>query len=107
MKKQFIFSIMVFLVFIFTVGCSKDNTTGQMDPSKPQPQVRIEIKPSPSTVVIATALNPETTSEAIVTVTPAQLLYDPTPDSDAIANQIESMMDEIDRKLKSENFQLK
>ena len=106
MKNKLIFWVLVILTILVISGCSNDNTTGQIDSSKPQPQVRIQTKPS-ATILVPTEISTPPASEISATSTAAPIYYDPTPDSDSIANQIESMMDEIDRKLKSENFLLK
>jgi hypothetical protein len=103
-NKKSMLWVFVALAALLSAGCSTDNTSGQGqgDAAKPLPQVRVEALPSataslpPPTAVVTPSLEPSATS--------AQVYFDPPPDSDAIANQIDALMDEIDRKLKSENF---
>ena len=106
MIKQLLKWALLVLLLTMLMGCSTDNSTVGKNTTKPQPQVRIETKPSP-TPISATTVVTEVTSEPIQTNTPGPIYFDPTPDSDAIANQIEALMDEIESKLKNENFQLK
>ena len=107
MNKPKKFWVFVAIIALLSAGCSTENTSGQgqSDALKPQPQVRVEALPS------LTASPPQPTTEAVPslepTATSAQVYFDPTPDTEAIANQIEALMDEIDRKLKNENFVLK
>ena len=106
MKKKLFLVLLAAVFSLVLIGCSTDNSNGKTDPNMPQPKVRVELKPTatPSPTQI---IEPTATPEAVTSPTPEWFYYDPTPDSDSLASQIESMMDEIDRKLKSENFQLK
>ncbi len=72
----------------------------------PQPQVRVQLKPT-ATPEAEIQIDPTATAEFTALPTTAYLLYDPTPDAEAIANEIQAMMDQIDSQLKAENFQLK
>ena len=70
----------------------------------PQPQIRVESLPSATPAPVEVITN---TPEPELTATPAVVYYDPTPDSDLLANQIESMINDLDRKLRNQNFILK
>ena len=100
---------MVVLISMVCAACSTKNTNGQGngDDIKPKPQVRVGALPSdtPSAPVQVDVAAP--TPEASPSATAAQLYYDPTPDEDAIVNQVQSLIDDIDRGLKSANFNLK
>jgi hypothetical protein len=61
----------------------------------------VETLPTP------TALPPTETVAPTVEPTAAQVFFYATPDSDALEDQISAMMDELDRKLKSQNFTIK
>jgi uncharacterized lipoprotein len=111
MNKKTSFLIFIMLMALLTAGCSTDNTSGndQSDSSKPQPQVRIVVNPTatagPSTPAVE---NTPSASDPTATVTaPEQVLTsepEPTADEDAIANQIESLMDDMDKKLNSADY---
>jgi hypothetical protein len=100
------FLVIVSLVALLSTGCSSNNN-GNGDSLKPQPQVRVGARPSSTPEPTVQVDNLALTAAPSPSAAPAQLYYDPTPDEDAIANQIQSMMDEIDRKLKSNIFLLK
>ncbi|MCX6080237.1 MAG: hypothetical protein NTW32_11945 [Chloroflexi bacterium] len=106
MNKNIKVWVCVLIIVLFSTGCSTGDVSGQgqVDTTRPQPQVRVETLPSKTPEAVLEVTN---TSEPDLTATPAALYYDPTPDVDLLANQIESMIDEIDRKLKGENFSLK
>ena len=107
MKRNLKFWILIVAVALLCAACSTDNSSGQGqqgDTTKPPPQVRVEALPS------ATALPPLLTDIVTPTIEPtAAQVYvaPPPPDEDALANQISAMMDEIDRKLKSQDLLLK
>ena len=99
--------ILVIVVALLCSACSTDNNSGkgQGDETKPPPKVRVEALPT------GTALPPLPTEAATVAPTleptAAQVYIEPTVDEDALANQIEAMMDDIDQKLKSQNINIK
>ena len=109
MNKKIRFWALVALIVLISTGCSTKNNSGQGsgDSSKPQPQVRVEALPSATPTLPALADNSAPTPEPSVSPTPGWIYYDPTPDEDALASQIQSMMDDIDRKLRNSNFVLK
>ena len=93
---------------LMCAGCSTGNTSGgkQTEAVKPAPQVRVEAMPS------ATATLPLPVDETVPatiepTATLSQVYILPTPDEDAIVNQIDGMMDDIDKKLRNQDFLLK
>ena len=92
----------------FTTGCSSNNSDnqGSVDPSKPKPQVRVEAMPS-ATLILTPVLTPTLMAEPTSVATPVQVFYDPTPDVDQLADQIDAMMTDIERKLNGEKFILK
>jgi hypothetical protein len=107
MAQKTKFWILVAVVVVLCTACSTDNSSGEGlgDVTKPPPQVRVEALPTgtappplpPTEVVIVPTLEP----------TAAQVFFDPTPDVDTLADQIDSMMNEIDQKLKSQNINIK
>ena len=106
MERKLKFLILVTVVAVLCSACSTDNSSGQGqgEATKPPPQVRVGILPS------ATAPPPlPTKAGAVPTLesTAAQVFIWPTPDEDALADQIDAMMNEIDNKLKSENINIK
>ena len=109
MKINNLFRVfMAIITLMIASGCSTENNSvqDQENPAKPQPQVRIMLLPSETAAPTQTNQN-TSTPEASPTAAIVQAYIEPTPDVDAIANQIEALMDEIDRKLRNENFQLK
>jgi hypothetical protein len=108
-KNKTAFWILWILIALACAGCSTDNTVGgnQTEAVKPPPQVRVEAMPSatlaPTTEAPASTLEP--TLEP--TVAQVQAGVWPTPDEDAIVNQIDAMMDQIDQKLRSQDLLLK
>jgi hypothetical protein len=99
------FSVLIALV---CVGCSTDNTTSdsQTEAVKPPPQVRVVTLPSATPSVSSTEESPAApTIEP--TVAPAEVYFWPTPDEDAIVNEIDAMIDEINQKLNSQDLLLK
>lgn len=106
-NQKTIIWILVAAIMLFGSACSKDNNSGQgqVDPTKPPPQVRVEALPTLTPVPVL----PTETVVAAPTVEAAAgpVFAWPTPNEDEIANQIESIMDEMDNKLKNQNFILK
>jgi hypothetical protein len=106
MERKTKFWILVTVVAVLCTACSTDNKSGQGqgDATKPPPQVRVGALPS------ATA-PPPLPSEAVAVPTleptAAQAFIWPTPDEAAIEDQIGSMIDEINNKLKSQNINIK
>jgi hypothetical protein len=93
-------------VVVLCTACSTDNSSGQEQgaATKPPPQVRVETLPS------ATALPPLSTETVVVPTlepTPAQVFVWPTPDEDAIGDEIDSLINEIDNKLRSQDINIK
>jgi hypothetical protein len=106
MKRKVKFWILVLFAAMLCTACSTDNSSGQgqEDATKPPPQVRVGTLPT------ATALPPLPTETVLVPTlepTAAQVFIWPTPDEAALEAQINSMMDEMDRKLKSQNTTVK
>ena len=90
-------------------SCSKNDNSNknQNEVPKPLPQVRIVVMPTATdSIPLPTEISTPTPAPEN-TATPMVIYYDPTPDVEFLANQIEGMMDEIERKLRSENFILK
>ena len=110
MKLKTKFWVFIALIALLTAGCSTDNTSGneQGDTSKPQPQVRVVVNPTATASLPVVAENTPAAPEPSATVTtPDQVLTsepEPTADEDAIANQIESLMDDMDKKLNSADY---
>jgi hypothetical protein len=104
MERKAKFWILVIVVAALCTACSTDNSSGQEDATKPPPQVRVGILPSltpppspiPTETVIAPTLEPT-----------AQVFFWTPPSSDDLANQIDSLMNEIDQGLKSQNTTIK
>ena len=96
--------ICMLILMAFASACSTGGTTGQADTPMPQPQLRAASLPSATPAPVQ-----EVTSTPLpeLTNTPAPLYYDPTPDVDMLANHIESMISDLERKLKNQNFILK
>jgi len=103
-QKYFVISLLISCILVIT-GCSTGNS-GNADKNMPQPQVRVQLKPT-STPEPTKQIEAAATAEVTSAPTAAYLLYDPTPDPEALANDIQAMMDQIDSQLKAENFQLK
>jgi hypothetical protein len=96
------------LIALLCAGCSTDNSTsskGQTDAIKPPPQVRVMALPSAT----ATLVPPEETVTPTIepSATPAEAYTFPTPDEDAIVGQIDAMIEDINRKLNSQDLLLK
>ena len=102
-KKIRFWALAVFIVLV-CAGCSTNNNSGQGNGDKPQPQVRVEAMPSATPTLPGMMDNSAPTPEPSVSPTAAWMYYDPTPDEDAMASQIQNMMNDIDRKLNSANF---
>lgn len=107
MNKKSIVAVLLILVSLASAGCAgKTSSQGEKSGASnlPQPQVRVEALPSatpaPTLKVEAVVLPPTASATAPV----LQYYIEPTPDEDAIANQIQSLIDEIDQKLQSQNF---
>jgi PBP1b-binding outer membrane lipoprotein LpoB len=110
-NKKISFLIFIMLMALLIAGCSTDNSSGkdQSDASKPQPQVRVVVNPTATASPSAPPVeNTPSAAEPSATVTaPEQVLTtvpEPTADEDAIANQIESLMDDMDKKLNSADY---
>jgi len=102
--------IFCILIALACAGCSTDNTVGgnQTEAVKPPPQVRVEAMPTATLAPTTEAVIPPTL-EPTLEPTAAQVQYDapPTPDVDAIANELEAEMDAIDQKLRNQDLLLK
>jgi uncharacterized lipoprotein len=107
------FLVFITIIALLMAGCSSDNnnTSGsdQGDASKPQPQVRVVVNPTATAGLPAVAAeNTVSAPDSTTTVTaPEQVLTsepEPTADEDAISNEIESLMDDLDKKLNSEDY---
>lgn len=106
-NKKYIAWIFILLLAVTLTACSGDGNTDTTDAAKPQPQVRVELKPTYTPNPEATIAPTEELAAEATVATNQGVYVDPTPDSDAIANQIDAMMSDIDRILKSQNFTLK
>ena len=106
MERKAKFWILVIIVAVLCAACSTDNSSGQgqEDATKPPPQVRVEILPS---LTPPPPLPTETVTVPTLEPTAAQVFFWPTPDADALANQIDSIMSEMEQKLKSQNINIK
>jgi len=99
--------IFLALIALMCAGCSTDNTTsgGSQDTVKPPPQVRVEAMPTATVVFSAPTEAAAATLEP--TAAPAQVYYPaPTPDEDAIMNQIDSTISDMNQKLNSQSLLL-
>lgn len=107
MNPKIKFWIFLTVTALFCVGCNTEKTSGQGqgDATKPAPQVRVEVLPS------ATATLPLPTDEVAATPTPETAAAGnyalPTTDVDALADQIEANMEEMERELNNQKFILK
>ncbi|HEY3312132.1 MAG TPA: hypothetical protein VGK00_10880 [Anaerolineales bacterium] len=101
--------VFITLLALITVGCTTGKNTGQGEVTKPQPQVRVQALPSATATLPlpVEAAAPPPVASATVAPAAGQVYIEPTPDEDALVNQIDSMMDDIDRKLRNEDFLLK
>lgn len=103
-KFSFVFLAAAILILI-GAGCSgkKDLTPAGSNP-KPPPQVRV-IPGATGTLEAAAEATQSVTQTATLTPSGGQtVLIDPTPDDQALADQIQAMLDDITRKLRNENF---
>lgn len=109
MKIKFITGVLLAFVALLISSCSKNDNSGplDLDPAKPQPQVRVMAIPSATAEPTIPGVESSPTPEPIATAGSVLYLIDPTPDVDAIADQIEGMLDDIDRRLNNNTFQLK
>lgn len=109
MSRKAVLWILLALIGLICTGCSTDNSnsgSSQTESVKPPPQVRVEILPSATSASLP--LPEETITPTLEpTAAPAEIYVWPTPDEDAIINQIESMMDQIDQKLNRQDLNLK
>lgn len=93
------------MIALLCAGCSTDNTSGQDgETAKPPPQIRVEAMPTATATLV-----PPT---EVVTVTPeptvAQVYIAPEPpDEDAIANDIDAIIADMNRNLKSQDLLIK
>lgn len=102
--KKF-FGLITLAAFLLGACSNKDVSENIPEtPTMPNPQVRVELLPTltmaPTVENLAPTAEPTLTQEV-------QIWFDPTPDVDALANQIESALDEIQRGLNNQNFNLK
>ncbi len=109
MKKLFVTGILLAFVALLLGSCSKNDTSSPLDqdPAKPKPKVRVMAIPSATAEPTIPGVELSPTPEPSATPGTVQYLIDPTPDVDAIADQIEGMLDDIDRRLNGNTFQLK
>ena len=109
MNKKILPGVCISLALLFGAGCSTQNNdgSGRTANNIPLPHVRIEAMPGvtviPGQTVEPAAPSPEATATAPVYY---EFYVEPTPDEDAIAAEIQSLIDDITRKLQSENFVL-
>jgi len=108
MNKFIKFLVLMMTLAAFTIGCSSNNSgnQGSDDPSKPKPQVRVEVMPS-ATLTLAPVVTSTIEPAPSPAATAAQVFYDPPPDVDQLAEQIDQMMTEIENKLGGEKYILK
>lgn len=94
------------LIALLCAGCNTEKTSGQGqgDVTKPPPQVRVEAMPSATATLPLPTEVVTSTPEAVAT---AEVYVLPTPDVEAMANQIEANMDELERELNNQKFILK
>ena len=106
MERKIKFWILVIVIAALCSACSTDNKSGQgqEEATKPPPQIRVETLPS---LTPPPPLSTETVVLPTLEPTAAQVFIWPTPDEAALEDQINSMMDEMDNKLKSENINIK
>ncbi len=95
--------VCIAMLSLFVAACSNGGTNNPAATSMPQPQVRVGSLPSATAAEIEATGTPE----PILTPTQAAVFYDPTPDVDQLANQIDNMINDISRRLKSQNYILK
>jgi ABC-type phosphate/phosphonate transport system substrate-binding protein len=104
MGQKVKFWFLVIVIVVFCAACSTDDISDQEqgDATKPPPQVRVGLLPT------STPLPPtETAIAPTPSPTAAQVFFWPTPNAEDLANQIDSLMSEIERKLKSQNTNIK
>lgn len=105
MKQKIVYWLVILAVL--TGGCAGKQNVSEAGPATatmPNPQVRVEQLPTQT--MMPTVENLAPTAEPTLTQQ-VQIWFDPTPDVDAIAAQIEAALDEIERGLKNQNFDLK
>ncbi len=105
MIKKISFLILLMLIALLCVGCSGDDTSVQGVVLKP-PSVRVEALPT-ATAAPQSAIVELTETPSPQPTDPLVIYYDPTPDSDAIANEIDSIIADINRKLQNQDLLLK
>jgi hypothetical protein len=105
-NKKICSTLLLTLAVLVFAGCSGGNTSGQGEALKPLPNVRVEALPS-STPAAPQPATAEVTGTPGASPTAPVLYYDPTPDSDAIANQIQAIIDDINRRLQIQDTSLK
>jgi predicted small secreted protein len=104
-KRRFtiLLALTVVLTAVLLAGCS--GGSGQGDTLKPPPNIRVAELPSATATLEVPAMEIPATPSLVPTA--AVVYYDPTPDSDALANQIDSAINDIEQKLRSQNLLLK
>ena len=104
MNKKISLWALVILIVVVCAGCSSNNNSGNGSNDKPLPQVRVGALPSATATLPGIGDNSAPTPEPSVSPTAAWMYYDPTPDVDTIANDIQNTMNDIDHKLNNANF---
>lgn len=107
MKRALKFWILVAITILISTACStKDSSAGQgqEDATNPPPQVRVEVIPSPTAPA-------EIPTEAVTgtpeSAAPVQVYIAPPVDEFAISDEVEAMMNDLDRGLKNLDSSLK
>jgi len=109
-NRKTMFWVFIALIALLSASCSDNNNSGQGqgDATKPLPQVRVVVNPSatasPSAQVENTPSAPEATETVIASDQALTIDPQPTADEDAISNEIEALMDDMDKKLNSEDY---
>jgi len=104
-KKYASLFALLLVTAVLLSACSSEGTSGQAVNPKPPPNVRVQALPSataspePPQPEIAPTSSPQPTEQVYY--------YDPTPDPAALESEIEAVMDDIDKKLNSQDLLLK
>lgn len=102
--KKFLFLALMIFGLLTAAGCSAGNTEqGEKRTAANMPLPQVRVVPMPTATPAPTG-TPTQAPPASATAPQLQYYIEPTPDEDAIASEIQGLMDEIDRKLQSMNF---
>ncbi len=93
---------LVWVVFlaVFCAACSgnKDGSSGpENEATKPPPQVRVELLPTLTPLPITPTAEATSTAEVAA---PVQIYIDPPADEYAISDEVEAMMNNLDRDIR-------